>query len=108
MNKVVIVTGASRGIGAATAKKLAEQGYRVCVNYRTQQEAADQVVAEIQANGGKAIAIAADVADEQQVLSLFEETEREFGAVTHLVNNVGVLFTQSPMADISLERFKTV
>ncbi|TON95674.1 NAD(P)-dependent oxidoreductase, partial [Vibrio parahaemolyticus] len=61
-----------------------------------------------QANGGKAIAIAADVADEQQVLSLFEETEREFGAVTHLVNNVGVLFTQSPMADISLERFKTV
>ncbi|MCG6232816.1 SDR family NAD(P)-dependent oxidoreductase, partial [Vibrio furnissii] len=63
MNKVVIITGASRGIGAAAAKKLAGQGYRVCVNYRTQQEAADQVVAEIQANGGKAIAIAADVAD---------------------------------------------
>ncbi|HCG7972064.1 TPA: glucose 1-dehydrogenase [Vibrio parahaemolyticus] len=108
MNKVVIVTGASRGIGAATANKLAEQGYRVCVNYRTQQEAADRVVAEIQANGGKAIAIAADVADEQQVLSLFEETESEFGAVTHLVNNVGVLFTQSPLADISLDRFQTV
>lgn len=108
MNKVVIITGASRGIGAAAAKKLAEQGYRVCVNYRTQQEAADQVVAEIQANGGKAIAIAADVADEKQVLSLFDETEREFGAVTHLVNNVGILFTQSPLSEISLERFQKV
>ncbi|HCG6694275.1 glucose 1-dehydrogenase [Vibrio parahaemolyticus] len=106
MNKVVIVTGASRGIGAATAKKLAEQGYRVCVNYRTQQEAADQVVAEIQANGGKAIA--ADVADEQQVLNLFDATENALGSVTHLVNNVGILFTQSPLAEISLERFQTV
>ena len=108
MNKVVIVTGASRGIGAATAKKLAEQGYAVCVNYRAQSEAAHQVVRDIQANGGKAIAVQADVSDEQQVLSLFDETEREFGAVTHLVNNVGILFTQSPLAEISLERFQKV
>lgn len=108
MNKVVIVTGASRGIGAATAKKLAEQGYAVCVNYRAQSEAAHQVVRDIQANGGKAIAVQADVSDEQQVLNLFDATENALGSVTHLVNNVGILFTQSPLAEISLERFQKV
>ncbi|HHF3150850.1 TPA: glucose 1-dehydrogenase [Vibrio diabolicus] len=108
MNKVVIVTGASRGIGAATAKKLAEQGYAVCVNYRAQSEAAHQVVRDIQANGGKAIAVQADVSDEQQVLNLFDATENALGSVTHLVNNVGILFTQSPLAEISWERFQKV
>jgi NAD(P)-dependent dehydrogenase (short-subunit alcohol dehydrogenase family) len=108
LNKVVIVTGASRGIGAATAKKLAEQGYAVCVNYRAQSEAAHQVVRDIQANGGKAIAVQADVSDEQQVLNLFDATENALGSVTHLVNNVGILFTQSPLAEISLERFQKV
>ncbi|MFB5139640.1 glucose 1-dehydrogenase [Vibrio diabolicus] len=108
MNKVVIVTGASRGIGAATAKKLAEQGYAVCVNYRAQSEAAHQVVRDIQANGGKAIAVQADVSDEQQVLNLFDATENALGSVTHLVNNVGILFTQSSLAEISLERFQKV
>lgn len=108
MNKVVIVTGASRGIGAATAKKLAKQGYAVCVNYRAQSEAAHQVVRDIQANGGKAIAVQADVSDEQQVLNLFDATENALGSVTHLVNNVGILFTQSPLAEISLERFQKV
>ncbi|HHF3024654.1 TPA: glucose 1-dehydrogenase [Vibrio diabolicus] len=108
MNKVVVVTGASRGIGAATAKKLAEQGYAVCVNYRAQSEAAHQVVRDIQANGGKAIAVQADVSDEQQVLNLFDATENALGSVTHLVNNVGILFTQSPLAEISLERFQKV
>ncbi|HHF3228488.1 TPA: glucose 1-dehydrogenase [Vibrio diabolicus] len=108
MNKVVIVTGASRGIGAATAKKLAEQGYAVCVNYRAQSEAAHQVVRDIQANGGKAIAVQADVSDEQQALNLFDATENALGSVTHLVNNVGILFTQSPLAEISLERFQKV
>ncbi|HHF2858124.1 TPA: glucose 1-dehydrogenase [Vibrio diabolicus] len=108
MNKVVIVTGASRGIGAATAKKLAEQGYAVCVNYRAQSEAAHQLVRDMQANGGKAIAVQADVSDEQQVLNLFDATENALGSVTHLVNNVGILFTQSPLAEISLERFQKV
>jgi NAD(P)-dependent dehydrogenase (short-subunit alcohol dehydrogenase family) len=108
LNKVVIVTGASRGIGAATAKKLAEQGYAVCVNYRAQSEAAHQLVRDIQANGGKAIVVQADVSDEQQVLNLFDATENALGSVTHLVNNVGILFTQSPLAEISLERFQKV
>lgn len=108
MQKVVIITGASRGIGAATANLLAKQGYAVCVNYRAQAEAAAQVVREIEEVGGKAIAIKADVSDEQQVLSLFEQTEQALGKVTHLVNNVGILFTQSRLADMSLERFQAV
>ena len=108
MQKVVIITGASRGIGAATAKLLAKQGYAVCVNYRAQVEAAAQVVREIEEIGVKAIAIKADVSDEQQVLSLFEQTEQALGKVTHLVNNVGILFTQSRLTDMSLERFQSV
>ncbi|WP_010453356.1 SDR family oxidoreductase [Vibrio rotiferianus] len=108
MQKVVIITGASRGIGAATAKLLAKQGYAVCVNYRAKAKAAAKVVREIEEIGGKAIAIKADVSDEQQVLSLFEQTEQALGKVTHLVNNVGILFTQSRLADMSLERFQTV
>ena len=108
MQKVVIITGASRGIGAATAKLLAKQRYAVCVNYRAQAEAAAQVVREIEEVGGKAIAIKADVSDEQQVLSLFEQAEQALGKVTHLVNNVGILFTQSRLADMSLERFQAV
>ncbi|MGU3841240.1 SDR family oxidoreductase, partial [Vibrio diabolicus] len=73
-----------------------------------QSEAAHQVVRDIQANGGKAIAVQADVSDEQQVLNLFDATENALGSVTHLVNNVGILFTQSPLAEISLERFQKV
>ncbi|GAJ74308.1 oxidoreductase [Vibrio sp. JCM 18905] len=80
----------------------------MCVNYRAQSEAAHQVVRDIQANGGKAIAVQADVSDEQQVLNLFDATENALGSVTHLVNNVGILFTQSPLAEISLERFQKV
>ncbi|MEW4344434.1 SDR family oxidoreductase, partial [Vibrio diabolicus] len=76
--------------------------------YRAQAEAAAQVVREIEEVGGKAIAIKTDVSDEQQVLSLFEQTEQALGKVTHLVNNVGILFTQSRLADMSLERFQTV
>ncbi|YCO01264.1 SDR family oxidoreductase [Vibrio sp. VNB-15] len=108
MEKVVIITGASRGIGAATAKLLAKHGYAVCVNYNNRADAAAQVVAEIKEGGGKAIAIQADVSNEQQVLALFEQTEQALGKVTHLVNNVGVLFTQSRLADMSLERFQLV
>lgn len=108
MDKVVIVTGGSRGIGAATSKRLAADGYAVCVNYRTRADAADQVVAEIRAQGGDAFACRADVSVEDDVIRLFDATEAEFGAVTHLVNNAGVLFTQSRLVDMDVERFNNV
>ncbi|TRN11877.1 NAD(P)-dependent oxidoreductase [Vibrio fluvialis] len=108
MNKVVIVTGGSRGIGAATSKLLAKQGYAVCVNYRTNQASADQVVGAITDMGGRAFAMQADVANEQEVEALFAATHQRFGVVTHLVNNAGILDKQSRLADMSLERFNHV
>ncbi|NOH78121.1 SDR family oxidoreductase [Vibrio sp. RE86] len=108
MSKTVIVTGASRGIGAETAKLLASQGYQVCVNYLTQHHRAQQVVDEIIDRGGEAFCYQADVSDESQVEALFEATSKRYGTVTHLVNNAGILFTQSQLSDIELERFQTV
>lgn len=108
MNNIVIVTGGSRGIGAATAKLLAGQGYAVCVNYRTQRTSAEDVVRDITQSGGRAIAVQADVANEQDVQRLFEHTRQHYGPVTHLVNNAGILDRQSKLADMSLERFTRV
>ena len=108
LDKVVIVTGGGRGIGAATAILLAEQGYRVCVNYLNRHDEAAQVVDKITSAGGQALAFAANVAEEAEVIKLFEATERHFGTVTHLVNNAGILFTQSRLSEISLERFNQV
>ncbi|MBY8075077.1 glucose 1-dehydrogenase [Vibrio fluvialis] len=108
MNKVVIVTGGSRGIGAATSKLLAKQGYAVCVNYRANQASADQVVGAITDMGGRAFAMQADVANEQEVEALFAATHQRFGVVTYLVNNAGILDKQSRLADMSLERFNHV
>lgn len=106
--KHVIITGASRGIGAATAKLLASKGYAVCVNYRSRVEQAEAVVAEIIATGGSALAFQADVSQEKDVIALFDASEQAFGPVTALVNNVGVLFTQSRLVDMEVERFNRV
>lgn len=108
MNKVVIVTGAGRGIGAETAKLLASQGYAVCVNYLKNQRRANQVVEEIEQIGGIAFAYQADVSQEEQVQAMFRAVTEHFGEVTHLVNNAGILFTQSTLNEISVERFKNV
>jgi NAD(P)-dependent dehydrogenase (short-subunit alcohol dehydrogenase family) len=90
MDPVIIVTGGGRGIGAATARLAAAQGYGVCVNYRSDAAAADTVVREIEAAGGKAIAVKADVAVEAEVERLFETVDRELGRLTALVNNAGL------------------
>ncbi|MDQ7730610.1 SDR family oxidoreductase [Halomonas sp. SpR8] len=108
MSKVVIVTGGSRGIGAATAKLLATKGYAVCVNYLANRERADDVVDSITREGGRAFAYQADVSSEIDVIRLFDAAEARYGNVTHLVNNAGILFTQSKLVDIDLERFSQV
>jgi len=106
--KVVVVTGASRGIGAATAKLLADKGYAVVVNYFNNHQVAEAVVEQIKAAGGQAIVYQADVSVEHEVELMFNDVSKELGPVTHLVNNVGVLFTQSKLVDISLARFQKV
>lgn len=107
-DKVILITGASRGIGAATATLAAAKGYAVCVNYCTNKAAADDVVSEIQKQGGRAMAVQADVGQEKEVLRLFEEIDSEFGAVTALVNNAGVLETQSRVESLSADRLQRV
>lgn len=91
MNKVIIITGSSRGIGAATAICAASKGYAVCVNYLHNIDAANQVVSQIQQNGGIAIAVLADVSQESEVKRLFETVDQKLGPVNALVNNVGIL-----------------
>lgn len=101
--KTMLITGASRGIGAATAVLAAQQGYRVVVNYRRQGDAAKAVVAQIQAHGGQAWAVQADVSEPEQIERLFATVDEYCGRLDCLVNNAGILQTQTTLANISLE-----
>lgn len=104
MNKVLMITGASRGIGAATARMAAQRGYAVCVNYRTDKRSADAIVADILRGGGNALAVAADVALENDVERLFRTVDRELGPLAALVNNAGVLETQMRVEAMDAKR----
>jgi NAD(P)-dependent dehydrogenase (short-subunit alcohol dehydrogenase family) len=106
MNPVLLVTGGSRGIGAATARLAARQGYAVAVNYTRQAEAAQAVVEAIHADGGRAIAVAADVAQEEQVLAMFDRIDRELGRLDALVNNAGVVDATQRLDEMSVARLK--
>lgn len=108
MSKVLLVTGASRGIGAATALLAAQRGYAVAVNYHRNQAAAEAVVAAIHAGGGRAVAIAANVADEIDVQRLFAETELALGPLSALVNNAGVLEQQMRLDEMSVARWQRI
>lgn len=108
MEKVLVVTGGSRGIGAATARLAAARGYVVCVNYLRNEAAASAVVREISDAGGKAIAVAGDVGEEADVIGLFERVDAAFGPVTALVNNAGILETQTRVEDMDAARLHRV
>jgi NAD(P)-dependent dehydrogenase (short-subunit alcohol dehydrogenase family) len=103
MSKVAIVTGASRGIGAALSELLGAQGYSVAVNYARDADAAAEVVAAVEKAGGQAFAVRADVSREEDVLRLFRETDERLGTVTALVNNAGMLNPQTRIADVTVE-----
>ncbi|MFC5695084.1 SDR family oxidoreductase [Pseudomonas sp. GCM10022186] len=108
MQKVMLITGASRGIGAATARLAAQRGYALGINYRQQREAALALVREIEGAGGRALALCADVGDEAQVVAMFERLDREFGRLDVLVNNAGMLERQMRLEDMDAARFERV
>ena len=103
-NKVAVVTGASKGIGADIAKSLAAEGAAVVVNYASSKEGADKVVAEIKSKGGKAVAVQGDVSRQADITRLFAETKKTFGQVDILVNNAGV-YEFAPLEQVTEELF---
>ena len=106
MEQVVLVTGGSRGIGAATAKLVAERGCHVAVNYASHGDAADEVVRQIQALGRKAMAVQADVANEKQVQAMFRQVDSQLGRLTGLVNNAGVVDVATRVEAMTGERLQ--
>lgn len=107
-SKVVLVTGGSRGIGAATSKLFASKGYAVCINYKSNSTAAEKLALEINASGGKCIIAQADVSVENDVLKLFEKVDRELGDLSVLVNNAGILHQQSRLEDMTADRINAI
>jgi NAD(P)-dependent dehydrogenase (short-subunit alcohol dehydrogenase family) len=100
----ILVTGGNRGIGAETARLAAQRGYAVCVNFRSNRAAADAVVHDIELAGGTAFAVCADVSSEADVLRLFESVDARLGRLTALVNNAGILETQSRVDEMDAAR----
>ncbi len=108
MSRVMLITGASRGIGAATARLAAQQGYALCLNYHQRADAANAVLEQVRGLGVTAIAVQADVADETQVLHMFEAIDREFGRLDVLVNNAGMLEQQMRLEQMDAARWTRV
>lgn len=106
--KTVLITGASRGIGAATAKLAAKRGYRVVVNYFQNRTAADSVVTEIVSDGGRALAVQADVSREIDVVRMFETIDGKWGPLSALVNNAGLLEKQQRVDSMSADRINRI
>jgi len=107
IERVAIVTGSSRGIGAATAKLLAKDGYRICVNYRSDETAANAIVRELASCGTTAIAVQADVGREDDTVRLFEIADQKLGPITALVNNAGIVLPQMRVEEMAASRINT-
>jgi NAD(P)-dependent dehydrogenase (short-subunit alcohol dehydrogenase family) len=108
INKIVVVTGGSRGIGEATAKLFARSGYDVCINYLRNKEAAEKVQSEILDIGRRCVTVRADVSIGSEVKGLFNTVDKELGTLSVLVNNAAILMTQSRLVDITEDRFNEV
>lgn len=108
MEKIILITGGGRGIGASCALLAAEQGYKVCVNYRNDADAAFKVVAAIEAMGGTALAIQADVSDEAAVERMFALVDERFGRLNALINNAGILSRQMRVEQMTAERINRI
>ncbi|MET0616871.1 MAG: glucose 1-dehydrogenase [Luteibacter sp.] len=105
---LILITGGSRGIGAATARLAAAQGYDVAISFVSDEGAARAVVSEVEAAGRRALAVRADSADSAQVVALFDAIDREFGRIDVLVNNAATLARQSRMEDLGVERMRRI
>ncbi|MCP4329514.1 MAG: SDR family oxidoreductase [Alphaproteobacteria bacterium] len=106
MSRVVIVTDASRGIGAATARLAGRRGYDVCINYRQSRDAAEAVAADVRAAGQRAITVAGDIGHEADILALFEATDTEFGRLDALVNNAGIITRAGRVEDVEADALR--
>ena len=108
LNPVVLITGGGRGIGAATAKLFAEQGYDVCINYKSDQVSAQQVAEELEAFGVNSYLFQADIADEQQVLAMFAKLDEQVARLDVLVNNAAMMKPQMPLLEMDAKRINAI
>ncbi len=106
--KVALITGAGRGIGAATARLFASKGYAVCINYKSNFQSANQVADTIISEGGHCITVQADVSCEDDVIRMFSTVDKELGTLSVLVNNAGILKTQSRLEDMTADRINLI
>ena len=108
MRKIALITGGSRGIGAATARLLAARGYDLCISYREREETASALLAELQASGADAIAVRADISSETDIETLFATIDHKFGRLDGLVNNAGILLPQMRAESMTAERINKI
>lgn len=107
-NKITLITGGDRGIGRATALCLANKGHKICIGYRTREDCAQEVVDRIRHSGAQAIAVQADISQEEQIVALFNQADKDLGTVTGLVNNAGMLMPQASIEQLDAQRLATL